>query len=375
MKGVYLDYNASTPLAPEVVEAMRPFLTENFGNPSSHHWAGAPAKAAVERARSQVAALLGCGPDEVIFTSGGTESNNHALKGVFFANRDRGDHVVTTAVEHPAILQPLGFLERLGAKVTILPVDRAGRVDPGDVRKALTPRTILVSVMHANNEVGTIQPIAEIAAITRAAGVLLHTDAAQSVGKIPTRVGDLGVDLLSVAGHKLYAPKGIGALFIREGTRIEPFVHGAGHEQGRRAGTENVLLAVGLGAACEVATPWVGMPAVRELRDRFEARLRAHLGQALTVNGAGAERLPNTASVNFVGQAGADVLSRLPGVAASTGSACHADSVELSPVLAAMHVPPREGMGAVRFSLGRTTTWAELEQVLAALGATEAPRP
>ncbi|HTP28413.1 MAG TPA: cysteine desulfurase family protein [Anaeromyxobacteraceae bacterium] len=264
---IYLDFNASTPLAPEVVEAMRPFLTEHFGNPSSHHWAGTPAKAALERARAQVAELLGCEPSEVIFTSGGTESNNHALKGVFFANRAQGDHIVTSAVEHPAVLQPLRFLETLGAKVTIVPVDRAGRVDPEDVRKAITPRTILVSVMHANNEVGTVQAIAEIATVTRTAGVLLHTDAAQSVGKIPTRVGELAVDLLSVAGHKLYAPKGIGVLFIRRGTRIEPFVHGAGHERGRRAGTENVLLAVGLGAACELATKWVGMPTVRALRD------------------------------------------------------------------------------------------------------------
>jgi cysteine desulfurase len=366
---VYLDFNASTPLAPEVVEAMRPFLTEHFGNPSSHHWAGAPAKAAVERARAQVAALLGCHPDEVVFTSGGTESNNHALKGVFFANRDRGDHVVTSAVEHPAVLRPLRFLESLGAKVTVVPVDRHGRVDPVDVRGALTPRTILLSVMHANNEVGTVQPIAEIAAIARTAGVLVHTDAAQSVGKIPTRVNDLGVDLLSVAGHKLYAPKGVGALFIRRGTRIDPVVHGAGHEAGRRAGTENVLLDVGLGAACEVAGRWIGMPAVREFRDRFEARLKDLLGEALTVNGGGAERLPNTANVNFVGQAGADVLALLSGVAASTGSACHAGSVELSPVLAAMRVPPAEGMGAVRFSLGRSTTWDELEYVLALLRA------
>jgi cysteine desulfurase len=371
---IYLDFNASTPLAPEVVEGMRPFLTEHFGNPSSHHWAGAPAKAAVERARAQVAVLLGSEPDEVIFTSGGTESNNHALKGVFFANRERGDHVITSAVEHPAVLEPLRFLERLGARVTVVPVDRAGRVAPDDVRKAITPRTILVSVMHANNEVGTVQPIAELAAITRAAGVLLHTDAAQSVGKIPTRVAELGVDLLSVAGHKLYAPKGVGALFIRRGTRIEPFVHGAGHERGRRAGTENVLLAVGLGAACEVATGWVGMPAVRALRDRFERALKERLGDRLTVNGAGAERLPNTANVNFVGQVGAEVLARVPGLAASTGSACHADSVQLSPVLAAMGVPTREGMGAVRFSLGRTTTWDELETVLAAVGAPEAAR-
>jgi cysteine desulfurase len=368
-KQIYLDFNASTPLAPEVVEAMRPLLTEHFGNPSSHHWAGAPAKAAVERARAQVAALLGCNPDEVVFTSGGSESNNHALKGVFFANRDRGDHIVTSAVEHPAILKPLRFLETLGAKVTVLPVDRHGRVDPEDVRKALTPRTMLVSIMHANNEVGTVQPIAEIAAIARAAGVLMHTDAAQSVGKIPTHVNELGVDLLSVAGHKLYAPKGVGALFIRRGTRIEPFVHGAGHEQGRRAGTENVLLDVGLGAGCELAARWIGMPAVRALRDRFEARLKELFGEKLTVNGAGAERLPNTANVNFVGQVGADVLARLSGVAASTGSACHAGSVELSPVLAAMGVPPQEGMGAVRFSLGRTTTWEDLEHVLRRLGA------
>jgi cysteine desulfurase len=371
---IYLDFNASTPLAPEVVEAMRPFVTEHFGNPSSHHWAGAPAKAALERARGQVAALLSCETDEVIFTSGGTESNNHALKGVFFANRERGDHIVTSAVEHPAILEPLRFLETLGAKVTVLPVDRAGRVDPEDIRKAVTPRTILVSVMHANNEVGTVQPIAEIAAVTRAAGVLLHTDAAQSVGKIPTRVGELGVDLLSVAGHKLYAPKGIGALFIRRGTRIEPFVHGAGHERGRRAGTENVLVAVGLGAACEVARRWVGMPAVRALRDRFEQVLKERLGDRITVNGAGADRLPNTANVNFVGQVGAEVLARVPGLAASTGSACHADSVQLSPVLAAMGVPTREGMGAVRFSLGRTTTRHELESVLSAVGAKDAPR-
>jgi cysteine desulfurase len=248
--------------------------------------------------------------------------------------------------------------------VTVLPVGRNGRVDPGDVRKAMTPRTILVSIMHANNEVGTIQPIAEIAIIARAAGVLMHTDAAQSVAKIATRVDDLGVDLLSVAGHKLYAPKGVGALYVRRGTKIEPFVHGAGHEQGRRAGTENVLLDVGLGAACQVAASWIGMQTVRELRDRFEARLRERLGDKLTVNGGGAECLPNTSNVNFVGQVGTDVLARLSGVAASTGSACHAGSVELSPVLAAMGVAPNEGMGAVRFSLGRTTTWEDLEEVL-----------
>ena len=364
---IYLDHNASTPTAPEVVDAMRPFLTSHYGNPSSPHWAGAPAKAAVERARSQVAALLGCAPDEIVFTSGGSEANNHALKGVFFANGDKGDHIVTSAVEHPAIVSPLRFLERLGAKVTVVPVDRQGRVDPDDVRRAITPRTILVSIMHANNEVGTVQPIAEIAAVARQGGVLMHTDAAQSVGKIATRVDELGVDLLSVAGHKVYAPKGVGAIYMRRGTRVEPFVHGAGHEQGRRAGTENVLLDVALGAACEIAQAWIGMPTMTALRDRFEERLKEMFGDRLTINGAGAQRLPNTANVNFAGQVGADVLARLGGVAASTGSACHAGSVELSPVLAAMGVSPGEGMGAVRFSLGRTTTWEDLERVLSML--------
>jgi cysteine desulfurase len=360
----YLDFNASTPIASEVVEAMRPFLTDHFGNPSSQHWAGAPAKAAVERARCQVAALLGAQPDEIIFTSGGTEANNHALQGTFFANRARGDHVVTSAVEHPAVLEPLRFLQQLGARVSVVGVDRQGRIEPGAVRRAITPRTILVSVMHANNEVGTVQPIAEIAALARAAGALMHTDAAQSVGKIPARVDDLGVDLLSVAGHKLYAPKGVGALYVRRGTRLEPFMRGASHESGRRAGTENVLLDVALGAACELAGRWSGQDDLKALRDRFEAALRAALGDRVSVNGASADRLPNTSSVNFVGRVGADVLAALPGVAASTGSACHAGSVELSAVLAAMGVPAREGMGAVRFSLGRTTTWDELQAVL-----------
>ena len=366
-KKIYLDYNASTPIAPEAVEALRPFLTQHYGNPSSPHWAGAPAKEAVERARAQVATLLDCDPTEVIFTSGGSESNNHALKGVFFAQRELGDHIITTAVEHPATLAPCRFLERLGAKVTLLPVDRFGRVDPDDVRRAITPRTILISVMHANNEVGTIQPIAEIAAMARAGGVLFHTDAAQSAGKIPTGVDSLGVDLLSLAGHKLYAPKGIGALYVRGGTRIEPFIHGAGHEDGRRAGTENVLLAVALGAACAVAARWIDAPQVKDLRDRFWDSLQGTFGPKVTLNGHPTMRLPNTLSVNFTGRVGAEILGRMPQVAASTGSACHAGSVTLSPVLAAMGVPLGEGMGAIRFSLGRATTWDDLEEVICCL--------
>lgn len=365
---IYLDYNASTPIAKEAVEVMRPFLTEHYGNPSSLHWAGIPAKDAVERVRGQVSDLLGCDPTEVVFTSGGSEANNHAIKGIFFANREKGGHIITTAVEHPAVLNPCRFLEKLGAKVTVLPVDRFGRVDPDDVRRAITPGTILITVMHANNEVGTIQPVSEIGAIARDAGIYFHTDAAQSVGKISTDVDELGVDLLSVAGHKLYAPKGIGALYIREGTRIEPFIHGAGHEGGRRAGTENVLLSVALGAACDVARGWIGIPQVQELRDRFWERLKETFGERITLNGHPTERLPNTLNVNFIGRIGAEILGNMPGVAASTGSACHAGAVTLSSVLAAMGVPPEEGMGAIRFSLGRTTTWEELEEVAALLG-------
>jgi cysteine desulfurase len=364
---IYLDYNASTPIAPEAVEAMQPFLTEHYGNPSSLHWAGIPAKDAVEVARRQVSDLLGCDPMEVVFTSGGSEGNNHALKGVFLANREKGNHIITTAVEHPAILNPCHFLEKLGAKVTVLSVDRFGRVDPDDVRRAVTPETILITVMHANNEVGTIQPIPEIAAIARHAGVLFHSDAAQSVGKISTKVDELGVDLLSVAGHKLYAPKGIGALYIREGTTIDPFIHGAGHERGRRAGTENVLLAVALGAACSIACRWIGMPQVQILRNRFWEKLQENFGDGVTLNGRLTERLPNTLNVNFVGRIGTEILANLPEVAASTGSACHAGSVTLSHVLAAMGVPQAEGMGAIRFSLGRSTTWEELEEVLNSL--------
>ncbi len=366
MKHIYLDYNASTPIAPEVADAMRPFLGEHYGNPSSQHWAGAPAKQAIEKARSQVAVLLGCAPQEIIFTSGGTEANNHAIKGAFFALRERGNHVVTTQVEHPATLQPCRFLERLGAEVTYLPVDAAGMVNPEDVRKAITPRTILVSVMHANNEAGTIQPIAEISRITRERGVLLHTDAAQSAGKIPTKVADLGVDLLSVAGHKLYAPKGVGALYLRQGVQLEPFMHGAGHEAGRRAGTENVLLDVALGAACELAATDLESRRARlaELRDYFHTGMRSLFGDDLHLNGHSTERLPNTLNVSFAGRIGSEVLEALDGVAASTGSACHSGRRELSPVLQAMNVPESIGLGAVRFSLGRWTTTEELDYVL-----------
>jgi cysteine desulfurase len=364
---IYLDFNASTPVAPEVAAAMRPLLEAHYGNPSSLHWAGRPAHAAVDAARSMVAALLDSASEEIVFTSGGSEANNLAIKGAFFAARGRGNHIITSRIEHPSTIEPCRFLERFGAEVTYLPVDGTGRVNPGDVREAITDRTVLVTIMHANNEVGTIQPIEEIARIARDRGVLVHTDAAQSVGKIPTRVDDLGVDLLSMAGHKLYAPKGIGALYVRRGVVLEPLIHGAGHERGRRAGTESALLATGLGAACTLAMSADRNHDIRRLRNRLWAELLAAFGNQVALNGHPSLRLPNTLNVSFVGRIGTDILARLDGVAASTGSACHAGRVELSPVLAAMAVPFNVGMGAIRFSLGRTTTEAEIDDVVGRL--------
>jgi cysteine desulfurase len=367
MRRIYLDYNASTPIAPGVAAVMQRMLDDGFGNPSSSHWAGRPARAAVETGRGQVAALLGCAPEEIVFTSGGSESNNLALKGLFFAGKRSRAHIITTQIEHPAIVEPCRFLERLGARITWLPVDGTGRVNPEDLRRAITPDTLLVSIMHANNEVGTIQPIAECAAIARAQGVPFHTDAAQSVGKIPTRVADLGVDLLTLAGHKFYAPKGIGALYVRAGTILEPLIHGAPHESGRRAGTESALLAGALGAAAVLARDLGPMERVRRLRDRLRDALAAGMGERVVVHGHRDEVLPNTLSVSFSGVTGAEVLSSLEDVAASTGSACHSGRVELSPVLRAMRVPPEIGQGTVRFSLGRETTEEEITEVVARL--------
>jgi len=361
---IYLDFNASTPIAPEVARAMKPFLKQHYGNPSSLHWAGAPAKEATEHARKQVASLLQCKPEEIVFTSGGSESNNHAIKGVFFVLKERGNHIITTQIEHPAVLNPCRFLEKLGAEVTYVGVDRYGRTDPKEIEKAIHPETVLITVMHANNEVGTIQPIEEISKIARKHGIVFHTDAAQSMGKIKTHVNGLGVDLLSVAGHKLYAPKGVGALYIREGTPIEPFIHGAGHESGRRAGTENVLLVVGLGKACEIAKKYIDNRKIQSLRDRFWEKLQKTFGDEVVLNGHPIFRLPNTLNISFVGKAGGEILSQLDGVAASTGAACHSGSVELSPVLEAMGISPEVGMGAIRFSLGRTTTVEELNKVI-----------
>jgi cysteine desulfurase len=372
MDPIYLDYNATTPIDPTVQEAMLPFLREHFGNPSSNHAYGKRAHEAMEAARKQVALLLRAEADEIIFTGGGTEASNHALKGAFFARLLAGQaeniHVITSAVEHPATLQPCDFLKRLGCRLTILPVDCHGQVDPEAVRQAIEPRTLLISIMHANNEVGTLQPIREIAAIARGQGVLVHTDAAQSVGKVRVDVNDLGVDLLSVAGHKVYAPKGVGALYVRSGVKLEPLLHGAGHEGGRRAGTENVAYAVALGAACATAKRLLPQATeqLRSLRDRLWQGLQSDWGDRVVLNGQPEQRLPNTLNVNFVDRIGAEVLQEVPEIAASTGAACHEGTVMLSPVLRAMGVPPQVGRGAVRLTVGRFTTQAEIDRALAA---------
>lgn len=367
MSRTYLDYNASTPVAPEVAAVMRAAMDGPFGNPSSQHWAGAPARALVDRARQQVAALLGCSAEEVVFTSGGSEANNHALCGAFFASKRTRRHFITTQIEHPAILAPCRFLESLGAEITLLPVDQFGRLDPDDLRRAITADTILISVMHANNEVGTIQPIEDCAVIARDHGVALHTDAAQSVGKIATRVDSLSVDLLTIAGHKLYAPKGVGALYVRAGTVLAPYIRGAGHEMGRRAGTESAMLTAALGQACVLAEDLAPMREVKRLRDQFHSGIQDLFGSAVTLNGHPEHCLPNTLNVSFKGKIGTDILAAMEEVAASTGSACHAGRIELSPVLEAMGVSPDLGGGAVRFSLGRDTSQGDIDAALTAL--------
>lgn len=364
--GIYLDYNATTPLAKEVAAEISRFLSEPYGNPSSLHWAGIPARDAVETARSQVAALLSCDATELIFTSGGTEANNQVIKGLFFRRppSQSAFHVITSSIEHPAVLEPCHFIERQGAEVTRLPVDRYGLVDPDDVRRAIRPGTALISIMHANNEVGTIQRLIEIASIAHEHGVLVHTDAAQTVGKIAVDVEAMGVDFLSVAGHKLYGPKGVGALYIREGHELEPLMHGAGHEAGRRAGTENILEIVGLGVACELAHAWIDERSIPELRDHLWRSLEASLGDRVVLHGHPTLRLPNTLNIGFRGMAGGEILASMPDIAASTGSACHAGSVHISPVLAAMGVPRDSALGSVRFSLGRDTTRDQIDCVV-----------
>jgi cysteine desulfurase len=367
---IYLDHNATTPIAPEVREAMRPYLEREFGNPSSAHAYGAAAKEAVEQSRAQLAALLGCGPADVVFTASGSEADNLAIKGAALARFGECDHLITSAIEHPAVLGACRYLEgRLGFRLTILPVDGYGIVDPDDVRRAIEPGTALVSIMHANNEVGTLQPIAEIAEAAHERGVLLHTDAAQSVGKIATDVDMLGVDLLTVTGHKMYAPKGVGALYVRPGTRLDSVIHGGGHEHGLRAGTENVPYIVGLGAAAELAAQRLQNGAhaeIRALRDRLHATLADRI-PGLELNGHPERRLPNTLNVSFPGWDGERLLAQATSIAAATGSACHSGRTDPSTVLTAMGLDAPRALGAVRLSLGYDNTAAEIDEAARAL--------
>jgi cysteine desulfurase len=370
MKPVYLDYNATTPIDHEVAEAMKPYLEEYFGNPSSLHLMGIAARKAVEKARRQVADLLNCIPEEIVFTSGGTESNNYAIKGVAFANRQKGNHIITSTVEHPAVTEVCKYLEAFGFRTTYIPVDKTGLIDPGKLEKAITKETILITVMHANNEVGTIQPIEDISVIAHKHGIVCHTDAAQSVGKISTDVNDLKVDLLSVAGHKVYAPKGIGVLFIREGIHLEKFMHGASHERNLRAGTENVLEIVGMGKASEIAKRGLdtNMAHMMAMRDRLHNGLKNNIA-SVRLNGHPEKRLPNTLSIGFKGMEASALLNDLimADIAASAGSACHAGSTTVSHVLEAMKVPLEYAVGTLRLSVGKMTTEEDIDRAIAEL--------
>jgi len=369
MKRIFLDHAATTPADPRVVEAMLPFFSESFGNPSSIHSLGLETRTAVAEAREKVASLIGAASDEVIFTSGGTEADNLAVKGIAQANAQRGKHIVTTRIEHHAVEESCRYLEKQGFKVTHVAVDQDGLVDPREVERAVTPETILISVMHANNEVGTIQPIAEISRVARSRGIYFHTDAVQTVGHIPAKVDDLGVDLLAISAHKLYGPKGVGVLYVRKGTRIVPFMHGGGQERGLRATTENVPGIVGFGKAAEIAQAEMDAESrhVTRLRDKLIKGLLERIPQ-VRLNGHPTQRLPNNVNISVASVEGESlaVSLDLEGIAVSTGSACSSEAMEPSQVLTAMGVPVELARGSVRFSLGRENTDAEIDRVLEA---------
>lgn len=367
MRFVYLDHAATTPPIPEVADAMGPYLAERYGNPSALYAIGRESRSAVEAARGKVAALIGASPDEVYFTSGGSEADNMALTGTMLANEKKGNHLVTMSIEHHAVLETAEFLERRGHEVSVVGVDAGGLVDPDEVRRAMRPDTVLVSVMHANNEVGTVEPIAEIAGVCREAGVYLHTDAVQTVGNIPVNVDELGVDMLSLSGHKLYGPKGVGAIYIRKGTRIARFIHGGEQERGMRAGTENIGGIVGLGVAADVASRELEAKAARiaSLRDRLVEGLLGSMDDVL-INGHPTRRLPNNAHLRIRYIEGEAICLQLDtvGICASTGSACSSEALEPSHVLVAMGVPNIEAHGSIRFSLGRGTTDEDIDYVI-----------
>jgi cysteine desulfurase len=363
VKQIYLDYNATTPIDPSVIEAMMPFLTTHFGNPSSSHSLGRGAKESIEDARANVSALIGCDRNEVIFTGGGTEASNMAIKGVMLAGGQAGGHMITTAIEHPATLAPARFIEKMGCDLTIVGCNDQGVVEPQTIADAIRPNTRLVSVMHANNEIGTVQRIREIAEICHQHSVIVHTDASQSLGKLPAFVDQLDVDLMTIAGHKLYAPKGIGVLFVREGLDLEPLLHGAGHENGMRAGTENTPYIVGLGQAAFLAASLLDESAgiSEALRERFWKTISQNVPRAV-VHGFDVDRLPNTISIAFPGVSAFEMLQRVPEVCASLGSACHSSGEHKSGTLGAMGVAPALMEGTIRFSFGRSTTVEDVDR-------------
>ncbi len=365
-KPIYLDYNATTPHDPEVIDAMRPFFEEEFGNPSSSHYYGTKPKQAVIKARKQIAALLNCAPEEIIFTSGGTESNNFAIKGCAETFRYKGNHIITSQIEHPAVIEVCNFLKTTGYEASYLPVDEFGLVQLEDLKATLKEETTLISIMHANNEVGTVQPIAEIAELAKKNDIILHTDAAQSVGKISVDVNSLGVDLLSIAGHKVYAPKGIGALYIRKGLSPAKYLHGAEQELAMRAGTENVLEIVGLGMACEIARRDLekNMKHMQAMRDRLYEGIKKECDQ-VKLNGHPQKRLPNTLSISFFNLEANRILDAIGSqVAASAGAACHSDTVKVSDTLTAMNVPLQWAKGTLRLTTGRMTTAVDIDKAV-----------
>ena len=370
MKRIYLDYAATTPTDPEVIKAMQPYFFERFGNPSSIHSFGQEAKKAIEDARERVAAFLGAKPEEIIFTSGGTESNNFAIEGVAYALEKKGNHILTSAIEHHAIIEPCKFLEKKGFKISVVGVDKNGLVDPGEIKKAMTDKTILISVMHANNEIGTIQPIKEIGRIAKEREIYFHTDAVQTVGHIPVNVDALNVDLLSLSAHKFYGPKGVGALYVRKGTRIERFLHGGDQERNRRASTHNTPGIVGLGKAIELC-----QDKMKE-ESRFQIELRDKLIKGIQdkiphvyLNGHSTQRLPNNANISIEYIEGESLILNLDmeGIACSTGSACTSSSLEPSHVLLAIGRSPEIAHGSLRFSLGRFTQGSDIDYVLEVL--------
>jgi len=370
MRRIYLDHAATTPTRPEVVKAMLPYFTDAFGNPSSIYSYGREARGAVEEARTKVAELIGARSEEIIFTSGGTEADNYALKGIAYANERKGDHIITTSIEHHAVLEVCKFLGRRGFKITYLPVDEYGLVAPDDVKRAITDKTILISVMHANNEVGTIEPVEEIGKIAREAGVCFHTDAVQTLGHIPVNVDKLKVDLLAISAHKFYGPKGVGALYVRKGTRLVSFMHGGEQEKRRRAGTENVPAIVGLGRAVELAGQEIGKEAeqLAYLRDKLIKGIGEKIDH-IRLNGHPTRRLPNSVNVSVDFVEGESLLLNLDleGICASTGSACSSAILEPSHVLLALGLPPEQAHGSLRFTLGRENTEADVERVLEVL--------